>query len=188
MIKTLMIACAGMLIAASAQADQRITTLTDWFYEGGYFHKDQETDTWSETIGDGIQYHFVETARQTYEIDLYDASRNLGVILLAGSMYIERAGEHGYSFFRSGNFDDRRLYTYKFSGGDGAHLNLYPGKKWKWMRSSGYNTMAKEIFRNDSQIQVYDAEKRFTFSLMDTQAWGKFDGGEWFKLADGGWN
>ncbi len=94
-----------------------------------------------------------------------------------------------FTVFRAGHWDDRRLFTYKFANGDGGYLNLYPAKKWKWMRTSGYSSTATEILRNDEQIQVYDAGQHFTFSLLETAVWGKFDGGgAWFKLADGGWN
>ena len=177
--------------AASARASVLTTIRNDWVSDDltDTFHADQGGGgSWTETLNGAAAFHFVTRERTDGYVLIYDASRDLYVWLYPTAFYLKAPGDAAARIFRNGHWDDRRLYGYHLSDGSFNYLNLYPGNVWRWARASGVITNARETLRNNDQIQVYDDASHFAFSLMDKEVWGKFDGGAWFKLADGAWD
>lgn len=175
--------------ASAAHASVPTTIRYDWFYDDGlgYFHADQGSDTWTETINGAPTFHFKFVARTSEYVQLYDASRQFYVWLYPRAFYLKGPADAAARLVKAGHWDDRRLYVYKFADGATNYFNLYPGKSWRWARN-GVITVANETLRNNDQIQLHDAGTNTTFSLMDHEVWAKIGSNAWFKLADGVWN
>lgn len=191
-MKKILAVLAGILaLNTLASASIPVTTKSDWVSADGIdtFHADQGGGgTWTETVQGVPQFHFRQIERTDAYVALYDDDRGVTVWLYSNAYYIKILGDNAPRFFRDGHWDDRRLFSYRLSDGTLNYFNLYPGKKWRWARASGFISDALETLRNEDEIQVYDAVTHHTFSLLDTQVWAKPDGGTWYKLADGNWS
>ncbi len=59
-----------------------------------------------------------------------------------------------FKFFRNGNWDDRRLYTYKNEQNETAYFNLKTAQIWHWVRPGQQKLYMREILRNNDQISA----------------------------------
>jgi len=187
MLKHIILAL-SLLWTSQAVAADHVGPRYEWFYDIGYLHAIGGSPTaWSETI-DGVEtFHFIQTNRTDLYVELYDASRQLYVRLFADRMTMKLAHEAYFTFFQAGNWDDRRMYSYRYSDGSIAYLLIGPSEVWKWVRPGQPTVYLRETFRNGDQIQLFNARDNYTLSLLDGQFWLKQGDGAWAKIADASW-
>ena len=178
----------SILWTSHAAASEHVGPRYEWFYDIGYFHAiGGGTTAWSETI-DGVEtFHFVQTDRNDLYVELYDESRQIYVRLFADRMTLKGPSDGYFSFFQAGNWDDRRMYSYRNADNSYSYFLIGPSEVWKWVRPGQANVYLRETFRNGEQVQLYNAAQDYTLSLLDGQLWFKQGNGAWTKLADASW-
>lgn len=77
---------------------------TRWNFAGGHFLLKDGKKQWVEMVDVKENAVFAETRRNANYVELYDKSRDIGVRLYAGKMYLKQPGKKNYDLFKGGDW------------------------------------------------------------------------------------
>ncbi len=137
---------------------------------GHYFLKNQQNNTYIETINCQATFTFQAVASDT-GLRLYDASRKVYVELQNGTMWL-KVGTGAWGKYRKGRFDHRVTFTHEDSGGGltGAFWKK-SGCGWSEYLDGTANPTFRftEVSTDAGSVVMYDHSRNLYVKLTGSQ-------------------
>jgi hypothetical protein len=162
----------GLLLVWAGSAFGYENGRNAWFYSGGYFHKDDNSGGWAETINSQETFYFTEVHRTSDYVWLYDKTRKMNVKLYRDAMYLKGLGATQFTHFKNGGWDDRRFFYFSTAPGNAAYFQLVGGGMYRFFTREGIYTSVKYLrctYRSDTVLHLLYPSTNTTYVVfMDT--------------------
>jgi hypothetical protein len=162
-----------------------------WFYHGGYFVKDLNTGLWSETIGATETFNFREDASTATTVDLYDPTRGMTVRLTDGAIYLKAKGASSLTYFKSGRWDNRRVFTYNLGGGREGYYQLIAGAMYRHVtfdNGQKTSTYLRDNGRDGQTLNLLYPRNNTSYAIQGADVYIRTAAGKWVRLFSGRWS
>lgn len=159
-------------------------------YAGHYVLYDRASNSYIETVGCRAAWRFTLVRNETNAIELYDASRGMGMRLDYDGMWLKPAGQADWSLYQRGTFDTRKMFYHNDVNGNftGTVLKSH-GCEWQeWFPGVG-SASFRFVERNTTRdaVELYDGSRDLWVKLDATHMYlrtganpyGFFKGGHW---------
>ncbi|MCK5307836.1 MAG: hypothetical protein KAJ73_04420 [Zetaproteobacteria bacterium] len=156
--------------------------MEEYLYSGGQFVN--VGNAWQEWQQKQLRFHFKETERDNEWITLYDASRNIWVLLPMGNgkSYYAWGGDSDWTELYDVTKSHTPMEEYFYSCGQFVNV----GNAWQEWQQKQLRFHFKETERDDEWITLYDASRDIWVGLPvgGGKSYYKRSGSNWTELYD----
>jgi hypothetical protein len=177
-----------LYVGLGAAAAVPVKTRTDWYCDDGHFHKEASSQTWIGSVDGWPRCRFVETTRNGTYVELYDATQHLGIRLFATAMLRKKYDDLLFTFFRSGHWDDRRVWAFHDDDSRTGFFQLRADEVWRFVEPERRPRYVRELCRDERWIFLFDGDSEVTYALSADALYSRQRNDAWVKVRAGGWS
>lgn len=183
----------GLGLFLISNAGQAALPNTAYFYypaSEGYFVKDVQTGVWSETIQNTEVFYFKEIGSSANAVDLFDPTRNMTVKLDKNGVFLKAMGETKFTFYRSGSWDNRSLFSYNLGAGRSGYYQLIGGNMYRHVTNDNGQKSSSYLRNNGRDYQTVNLlypKNQTSYAIQGNEVFIQTKPGKWSKLFSGNW-